>query len=277
MNEIKDRLKGALYGLALGDSMGSTTEFMTKEQIKEKYILVEDLIGQGIFNLKIGSVTDDTQMSICIMRVLMRKTKEEIEKIKLIDFKKEIADEFIKWFDTDPKDIGKQCKKALSLYKKTNEFILIDNNALGNGSLMRALPCALLNTKNSYDLNIVQGEITHNNEICKNILIDYTKIIKSNILAKKLHLEKRTLLNPSGYIVNTFNNALYFSSKKTFKECIVSAVNDGGDADTIAAVASSISGSLVGFSKIDKKLVDKLNEDVKKVLDAFLEFVFKMY
>lgn len=34
MNNIKDRLKGSLYGFAIGDAMGATTEFMSATEIK---------------------------------------------------------------------------------------------------------------------------------------------------------------------------------------------------------------------------------------------------
>ena len=38
MNEIiKDRIKGSLYAFAIGDAMGATTEFMTKDQIKKLF------------------------------------------------------------------------------------------------------------------------------------------------------------------------------------------------------------------------------------------------
>ena len=37
MNNIKNRLKGALYGFAIGDAMGATTEFMSEAEIKRNY------------------------------------------------------------------------------------------------------------------------------------------------------------------------------------------------------------------------------------------------
>lgn len=277
---IKDKIKGALYGFSLGDSMGSTTEFMSCENIKEKYGKVCDLIGGGVFNLKAGECTDDTQMSMCIMKVLMRKNILDfldLENLNVESFKKEISDEFLNWFNKDPKDVGKQCKKALLYYKETSFYIERDDTALGNGSLMRALPIALLNTENSYKLNVLQGRITHNNKICDDFIEEYTKIIKNIIFSKNISFKKKTLLNPSGYIVNTFNNAIYFASKEDFKSCILGAVNNGGDSDTIAAIACSISGAIFGFSSIDQNLVNKLSKDVKEVLDKFLEFVLKMY
>ena len=49
--ELESKIKGALYGFAIGDAMGATTEFMTKESIKKKYGKVTDIIGGGWLNL----------------------------------------------------------------------------------------------------------------------------------------------------------------------------------------------------------------------------------
>lgn len=44
---LKDKILGSLVGFAIGDAMGATTEFMTKEQIEQKYGQVNDVIGGG--------------------------------------------------------------------------------------------------------------------------------------------------------------------------------------------------------------------------------------
>lgn len=73
MNTTKrNKIAGAIYGFAIGDAMGATTEFMSEEQIKKSFGQVTDILGGGWLNLKVGEVTDDTQMSICVMNALMR-------------------------------------------------------------------------------------------------------------------------------------------------------------------------------------------------------------
>ena len=44
MNNIKNRLKGALYGFAIGDAMGATTEFMSEAEIKRDYGKLIDIV-----------------------------------------------------------------------------------------------------------------------------------------------------------------------------------------------------------------------------------------
>ena len=57
----------------------------------------------------------------------------------------------------------------------------------------------------------------------------------------------------------------------------IGAVNHGGDADTIAGIAGSIAGAKFGYENIPKRWVEKLDKEVVKKLEKFLEYVFKTY
>ena len=266
---LQDKIKGALYGFAIGDAMGATTEFMDENKIKEKYGIVKDVIGGGWLDIIAGDVTDDTEMSMCVMDILMEQD--------YLNFKHNLAVKFVEWLKSDPKDVGNQCFKAIRFYEHHNEYIYVDRTALGNGSLMRALPCALLNDERAQNLNILQGEITHNNDICSNIIKDYTQIIQDRLYDRKSIECQCTLMKPTGYVINTFNNVKYWSNQPTFESCIIGAVNHGGDADTIAAIAGSIAGAKFGYEAIPKDWVDSLNEQVKQKLSKFSEFVMQTY
>lgn len=45
MNTIRNKIAGVIYGFAIGDAMGATTEFMNPKQIKKQYGKVTDIIG----------------------------------------------------------------------------------------------------------------------------------------------------------------------------------------------------------------------------------------
>lgn len=264
-SDYKDRIKGALYAFAIGDSMGATTEFMTEEEIHKKYNKITNIVGGGWLDLKAGECTDDTDMSICVMNSLMENDNDNFEKntMKL----------FVEWYNTHPRDIGNQCRRAIEHYIQYEIFIEEDDTALGNGSLMRALPCALLDNENSEELNIKQGKLTHNNDMCAEIIREYTQIIRDNINGKNHELKDTQLLKPSGYIVNTFNNAIYWAKENSIEDCIINAVNHGGDSDTIAAIAGSISGSIHGYSTIPKRWIEKLDENVKEQIEKFVKYL----
>lgn len=263
MNTRLNKIKGSVYGFAIGDAMGATTEFMTSEQIVKAYGKITDIYGGGWLNLKAGQVTDDTQMTICVMDALMKSNSSE-------DFEKKCMNNFIAWLKTGPKDVGGQCYKGISYYMKHNERIELDVKALGNGSLMRAMPCALAG---NYVYNVLQGKLTHNNLQCSQIILDYTEIIKKLLDGKILTYENLNHLEPTGYIMNTFNNAKYWASKDTFEEAIIGAVNDGGDADTIAAITGSIAGARFGYNSIPEKWINKLDKNIKIYLDNFINYL----
>lgn len=267
MKEIdyKDKLKGSLYAFAIGDAMGATCEFMEKEEIKREFGRVNNIIGGGWLNLKKGEVTDDTMMSICIMDALMKEGS--------CNFEKNVMDNFIKWFNGKPKDIGNQCRRTLTIYKETGKLIGTDNEALGNGSLMRALPCALLNSTNSLKLNIIQRRLTHNNIVCDEIIKNYTNLLKGILKGEDFDFSNIKLLKATGHIKNTYNNALYWFNKNSVEKCIIGAVNDGGDADTIAAIAASLIGAKYGYSSLPKQWVIDLSSNVKEKLDEFLDYL----
>lgn len=271
--DLTNKIYGALYGFAIGDSMGATTEFLTKQSIKRRYGKVNDLIGGGWLNLKVGDVTDDTQMMICIIDAIMDDTDGW--------FMLDVANNFIKWMDSNPIDIGAKCNASIKLLK-LGKGIPIDQSSLGNGSLMRALPFALLKNKN---LNIMQGGLTHNSTICSEIIGLYTDIVESLLmevntpdeLISNLRPMVHSLMDPSGHVQNTFNNVLYWARKQSFEDAIVGAVNDGGDADTIAAITGSLAGLIHGFNAIPEKWVEKLDKNVQNKLDNFANYCLQMY
>ena len=266
----RNKIAGAIYGFAIGDAMGATTEFMSEKQIKKTFGKVTDIIGGGWLNLKAGEVTDDTQMTMCVMNALMRTLNED-DPLGYA-FMMECRKEFIKWYKSGPKDVGGQCSRAINYMMNAHHIGMYrENEALGNGSLMRAMPCAILDKEL---LNELQGRMTHNNSKCTRVIQDYSRMIQDYIGGNLYTYKTKGLLEPSGYFWNTFNNSVYWSNKDTFEEAILGAVNHGGDADTIAAITGSLAGAKFGFDKIPSRWIEQLNPDTKKFLEKFKNFAF---
>lgn len=270
MNTTKrNKIAGAIYGFAIGDAMGATTEFMSEKQIRKTYGKVIDIIGGGWLNLKAGEVTDDTQMTMCVMNALMKTLNDE--DLMGMNFMKECRKEFIKWYESGPKDVGGQCSRAITYMKNGHLGMYHEDSALGNGSLMRAMPCAVLDKEL---LNELQGRMTHNNSECTQVIQVYSRLIQNYINGNYITYNIKGLLEPSGYFWNTFNNSIYWSKKKTFEDAIIGAVNHGGDADTIAAIAGSLAGAKFGFDAIPERWINQLNPEVKIFLEKFKNFAF---
>lgn len=278
-DEFKDKVAGAVYGFMIGDSMGATTEFMSRDDIESIYPDgIHNIIGGGAFGWDAGECTDDTQMSWCIMKVLT--DCQSILHLDSLHFKFMVADEFAKWYDSKPKDVGKACANGIAYYKKMHGFLSDNDDILGNGALMRAMPCALVDRD---DLNMSQADITHPNDTNRRIILEYSKLLQNYIMGNYSSNESKCLRSslvnsqgysePTGYVIDTITNAIYWSDKPTFMECIIGAVNDGGDADTIAAIAGSLSGARFGLKQIPCKWVGQLKPEWKSRAGKFINMV----
>lgn len=268
MSTKRNKIAGAVYGFAIGDAMGATTEFMTESQIKAKFGKVTDILGGGWLHLKPGEVTDDTQMTMCVMDAAMTSGGNEYK------FKEDCIANFIEWYKSNPPDVGGQC--ARGIVALMNGMPTADVASAGNGSLMRALPCALLNWKQQ---NLIQGWLTHPNDECISAIGWYHHTVYRTLCGDKEWAQirdgKNYLKEPTGYVKNTLINARIWASEPTFKRCIIGAVNHGGDADTIAAIAGGLAGARFGYDAIPEKWIDKLDPQVKTKLDRFITFCVK--
>ena len=54
---LKDRALGAYLGLAVGDALGATVEFLTPREIRARYGVHREMVGGGWLRLREGQVT----------------------------------------------------------------------------------------------------------------------------------------------------------------------------------------------------------------------------
>ena len=260
-----DKIMGALFGFAIGDAMGATTEFMTAEGIKKQYGQVTDIIGGGWLNIDIGMVTDDTQMMLCVARGMM-------DRLTFSGRMAQIAKNFENWLDDGPIDVGSTCHAAISgntghrwdtwSVRNTERQRKRGRQDYGNGGLMRCLvPCL------ARDLSLAreQSKLTHTNDVCDEAIVKYYQAVNRVMDGQPVPPCKH--MEPTGHVINTLNNALYWvNSTSGFREVLFGAVNDGGDADTIAALAGGLAGALYGYSAIPSQWLEVLEKTVSDEL-----------
>lgn len=268
-----DKIKGGLFGVAIGDALGATTEFMSKEEIKEKYGKVTDIIGGGIWKLKSGETTDDTAMTLAVVKGIMTNSINPI---------KEIGKQFLHWENTNPKDIGITIQTVFKNYEddwfKAAEktHYELEGLSAGNGALMRCLPFALAysDQKKIDELSLLQSKMTHYDDLVSEACIIYNRIASRVLEGQDLHTsikseirntryesnyDKEPNCPPDGYVVHTLKWVLYWLlSSDTFEEVVVGATNMGHDSDTIAAIAGGLKGLEVGYSRIPDKFSGEL-------------------
>lgn len=269
-----DKLAGAMYGFAIGDAMGATTEFMAAADIKRIYGVVDDIIGGGWLHLHAGEVTDDTEMMMCVARALQSAPEPENDAMAT-KFLLECRAQFMAWYRSHPRDVGNQCARAIQLMLDGHFGAPTSRHAIGNGSLMRALPCALVHR----DLaNELQGRLTHNNKRCTAAIEQYADNVNGYMRYGMEATRIQTVLQlvtPVGTAANTLNNVLYHAwNASTFEDGIIAAVNNGGDADTIAALAGGLLGARFGFGAIPVEWSRKLDSNVRRQLDEFVTWAY---
>lgn len=82
---------------------------------------------------------------------------------------------------------------------------------------------------------------------------------------KLLQLQGKELPN-WGYVINTWNiTLLSFLTTDSFRDCVLKAINMGGDTDTNGAVAGALSGSIYGMKSIPEEWINALQN--KRLLD----------
>lgn len=73
------------------------------------------------------------------------------------------------------------------------------------------------------------------------------------------HRFAREDIKSSGYVVDTIEAAVWcLMNTRTYKECVLTAVNLGDDTDTIAAIAGGLAGALYGYEAIPQEWRDTL-------------------
>ena len=79
-------------------------------------------------------------------------------------------------------------------------------------------------------------------------------------------------IKSSGYVVNTLQAALWcLLTTRSYRDCMLKAVNLGSDTDTVAAVAGGLAGILYGAESIPEDWLKVLakKEEIVRLCEAF--------
>ena len=300
LDMFRDRAKGAMYGVAVGDALGAPLEFMSVIEIKDVHgpEPVREMLGGGWLHLPVGMTTDDTDMTLAVAEGLMATPRNG----SLEELVGNIGRNFIAWHHSRPKDIGVTCKAAIEM---AEEFLGIGmrpgfawgraaqtydlrsgHRSAGNGALMRTVPLgiAFIDPDVAEAIGRVVATMTHWDEAQANLVGEYTRVVSklvrgaddeviSGLICKYLPLPH---INPTGYSFDSMRCALWaIDHGENFEETLVKAVNLGGDADTIGAITGGLLGALVGFEAIPERWINALPAHITARLDAFVDWAIK--
>ena len=273
-SEKNDRIRGMLWGLIIGDCLGSPVQFMDMDSFPE----VTEMIPCRYFNTPAGYWTDDGAMALCLMESAVRCQKYALE---------DIANNFICWYDDGfcssldyAFDVGTATVMGIHGLKRgelRNGF----EDSQGNGSIMRFAPSLLLDSGDNRVIHEV-SDLTHDSCKVRETIDLMAEICRTHLSGSKTEHQSeyscREEVNNSGWAVSTLQAALWaFHSTDSFEEALIAAVNLGGDADTIGAVCGQIVGAYYGYSAIPERWLAavKDREKLDKLINDFIRICKK--
>ena len=284
-----DRAEGVLLGLACGDALGRPVEFRSPEQIRAEYGELTEMVGYGTHRKPAGTITDGTEMALCIARSLAERGGFDPENI---------AERFVAWYNSGPFDIGLMTADALksidagtsweSAGQEVWEARPEGTNA-GNGSVMRCTPHAIAFADDPETLQRVSREssaITHADPRCTHgcaaLNLTIAGLLDGNKQPLTTALDALSTdapeslcevlepipedvdssgLSNSGFVLHTLQTALYHAlTADSAEDAIVNAVSEGGDTDTIGAVAGAVAGGRFGVDALPERWTSAIDE-----------------
>lgn len=277
--DVRERAQAAFIGMAVGDALGATVEFMTVTEIAAKYGVFKEMTGGGWLRLKPGQVTDDTEMALCIARAVLKNQSWSREAI---------AKEFAAWLKSRPVDCGDTCRKGIRSYMLHGTLEVPYNQwDGGNGAAMRMLPVALFSFPDAELLKkyaLEQAHLTHNQALSDAACIclgNLLHLILQGASKSRLRREVDGLVArfpgfnfvpyrglATGYVVDTLQTVFHWFFKGTgFEDCLVGTVNQGGDADTTGAICGMLAGAYYGREAIPKRWLKKMDPKLLRQLE----------
>lgn len=305
--ETKDKIYGTIFGQAIGDALGLGTEFMSKKEVREKYpdgLKEYSQIIRDYHRAKFqpGSWSDDTDMMLCIANAIIEDKGINLHTI---------ARNFKQWvYAPETRGVGQTTLKVLSIAEyvekphQVAELIwrMTRTKNAANGSVMRT---AIIGLKKE---NVAQTaedvcKLTHFDPRCVGSCVIVSEIINHLIwhdeqlsysqimtignkydksIAEYIDkayyngIESLELDEPSsiGYTLKALGSALWcLFHANDFEEGLLRVVNEGGDADTNAAVACAMLGAKFGYTSIPQKYTDGLTRksDLMRIINYLMQ------
>jgi len=272
------RIRGGMYGLLIGDALGVPYEFSSPTDIPQRQ-LVEMSPPSGFARahlaVPIGTWSDDGAQALVLLDSLIKSRTPNLQ---------HLTDGLLGWYQTgymtpDNRvfDIGNQTMRALENYRRSSNPLTCgpreewDN---GNGSLMRTLPCAFLNSSTPQEMVArarQQSLPTHahlrSQLACALYSLMAWQMVEGKGAIDALDYAQETLegmIDPderaelyivldgrldasrgSGYVVDSLWSAIRcVLATSDYENCVRNAICLGNDTDTTACLAGGLAGIL---------------------------------
>lgn len=274
------RARGVLLGQFVGDALGTSLEFASREECLTQYPKgLRDIVGGGPFRMEAGQVTDDGELAVTLARSLVDHGLD-------LDAR---ARGYIGWLNTNPPDRGVATSSAFGGWDHTVTGVALlertakvngDPNKQANGALMRVSPLAIYGatfpSSRLAELAREDARLSHPSAVCQWSNVAFVRAIQvalcggnaqqgvlaaAEIVSGQCAPVEKALLEISaapkadgggqGWVLVALRMAFHaLQSGRTFEDALVDCVMAGGDTDTNGAITGALLGAFHGEAAI---------------------------
>jgi ADP-ribosyl-[dinitrogen reductase] hydrolase len=273
---MKAKFMGAVYGSIIGDIIGSFNEFTIPgskkgrgtRKITNKMLHRE----RSVFGYKFGYFTDDTTMSLILMKSLIKF--DEVHEYQMMwEFREWWQNGYMSSAD-ECFDIGGQTLRSIKKYFNIPDHrnTFADTRGDGNGALMRIFPIGL-RFYNDRQMRVQQTirahDLTHEsstlslqrclllNEAIAGSMNGQTKEEILEILGYTFEMDEN--ISTSGFVVDTYDAVVHtFKKFDNLMDGIVYLAEMGDDSDTCAAIYGALAGAFYGVSQVPQWMMNEI-------------------
>ena len=271
-----NKVRGMFMGAFQGDALGAAHEFKCCAKIPYTGILEHQAFMttqyQGKKTLAVGQVTDDTELSLTLLRTLIRDRGYNKDNVIMA---------YLRWANSGGWMLGKNTRAVLKgvttlkgYQNRMAKIIASGEVSQSNGAMMRASPLALL-----WDNSIVVTDvnITNPNTICSDCNMVYVNSLRlalqgldgpsifaqaktiaqtEEVRAVLLQVERReyrNIIEKKGWCLHAlYCSMMVITSFTNYSDAMhwVITSQPGSDTDTNACIAGALLGAILGFEQM---------------------------
>ena len=286
VDEMTDRARGSMVGLAVGDALGVPIEFGWVSQDIEKNL--EEIRTMPPYHGIFGLWSDDTSMALCMADSILEHGGYDSY---------DVMTKYLYWRDEGLNSmvnggfgIGNQTNHTLSEFVH-DPVVKADAEkewAAGNGGIMRIAPAVIVRDnvaiEEAVELARISARETHNSLMVEmtaevfgaaihlalngaekdRIIEECFEYVSSDLKAtykevsedmhRRIGGDGSCLRDLGGYTVDALVIALWgFANADGFEDGMMKVLALGGDADTNAAIYGQLAGAYYGYNQIPER------------------------
>lgn len=288
-----ERARGALWGQAVGDALGTTVEFQSAEAVARGGPpgWPQDIVGLGPFSVAAGQVTDDTELALALARSLTARGAWDADAV---------AEAYVAWRASEPWDCGGATDQAFGRGVEAGPGLAArvmaraSRKTQANGSLMRASPLGVFGANlpraELAALAARDSQLSHPHEVCQAACAVFvttvadavrTGVPGAELADRALAFAKQSPLaapvvdtleaaahglppsdgDDQGWVRVALQHAFHhLRHAARFDDALFATIARGGDTDTNGAIVGALLGAALGVGALPSRWVDAVRD-----------------